>query len=50
MAAVIREARTQLETQNIQEDVYVPFDFARERKFISNNNKGLGEELYMAMS
>ena len=50
MAAVIMEARTQLETENIQEDVYVPFDFTRERKLFRNNTKGIGEELYMAMS
>ena len=50
MAAVIREARTQLETENIQEDVYVPFDFTRERELFRNNTKGIGEELYMAMS
>ena len=50
MAAVIREARTQLETEIIQEDVYVPFDFDRERKLFKNNHHGEGEELYMAMS
>ena len=50
MAAVIREARTQLETDIIQEDVYVPFDFARERKIFSNNKLEGGEELYMTMS
>ena len=50
MAAVIREARTQLETDIIQEDVYVPFDFARERKIFSHNQLQGGEELYMTMS
>ena len=50
MAAVIREARTQLETDIIQEDVYVPFDFARERKIFSHNKLQGGEELYMTMS
>ena len=50
-AAVIREARTQLETENIQEDVYVPLDFARERKLFSHNQQQQGEEeLYMTMS
>ena len=50
MAAVIREARTQLETDNIQEDVYVPFVFARERKIFSHNQLQGEEELYMSMS
>ena len=50
MAAVIREARTQLETENIQEDVYVPWDFARERKLFSHNQEQPEEELYMTMS
>ena len=48
--ALIREARNQLQTQNVQEDVYVPFDFDRERKLFKNNHHGEGEELYMAMS
>ena len=53
-AAVIREARTQLaRSENVQEDVYVPFDFARERKLgcrHNHNHPHQGEELYMAMS
>ena len=50
-AAVIREARTQLaRSENVQEDVYVPFDFARERKIFSQNQQGGEEELYMTMS
>ena len=53
-AAVIREARTQLaRSENVQEDVYVPFDFARERKLgcrHNSNHPHQGEELYMAMS
>ena len=51
-AAVIREARTQLQTEIIQEDVYVPWDFARERKLysFSHNQQTQEEELYMTMS
>ena len=55
-AAVIREARTQLaRSENVQEDVYVPFDFARERKlgcrhYSNQNHPHQGEELYMTMS
>ena len=53
-AAVIREARTQLaRSEKVQEDVYVPFDFARERKLGCRHNSShphQGEELYMAMS
>ena len=53
-AAVIREARTQLQTENenVQEDVYVPWDFARERKLFSHNQQQQHqeEELYMTMS
>ena len=50
-AAVIREARTQLaRSEKVQEDVYVPFDFARERKIFSHNQQGGEEELYMTMS
>ena len=52
-AAVIREARTQLETEmEVQEDVYVPLDFARERKLWrhSYSHQQEEEELYMTMS
>ena len=52
-AAVIREARTQLaRSENFQEDVYVPWDFARERKLysFSHNQQKQEEELYMTMS
>ena len=55
-AAVIREARTQLaRSENVQEDVYVPFDFTRERKlgcrhYSNHPHQQKEEELYMAMS
>ena len=49
-AAVIREARSQLQTDNVQEDVYVPFDFTMERKLLRHNIQELEEELYMTMS
>ena len=49
-AAVIREARSQLQTDNVQEDVYVPFDFTMERKLLRHNNQEQEEELYMTMS
>ena len=47
---LIREARNQLHTQNVQEDVYVPLDFARERKLLRHNHQEQEEELYMTMS
>ena len=50
--ALIREARNQLHSQTVQEDVYVPLDFARarERKLFRHNHQEQEEELYMTMS
>ena len=48
--ALIREARNQLQTQNVQEDVYVPLDFPKERKLFNHIHQEQEEELYMTMS
>ena len=48
--ALIREARNQLQTQNVQEDVYVPLDFPKERKLFKHIHQEQEEELYMTMS
>ena len=49
MAAVLNEARTQLNRESTEEDVYVPFDFSRERKMFKNK-LDQGEDLYISMS
>ena len=48
MEAVIREARTQLQRETRDQDVYVPLDFNKEREMFKDNN--LEEDLYMTMS
>ena len=48
MEAVIREARTQLQREVTQEDVYVPLDFARERKTFHDRQHSQ-EDLYITM-
>ena len=48
MEAVIMEARTQLQRETRDQDVYVPLDFNKEREMFKDNN--LEEDLYMTMS
>ena len=52
MAAVIREARTQLQRETASEDVYVPLDFVRERRTFQEREvqEEVEEELYITMS
>ena len=48
MEAVIMEARTQLQRETRDQDVYVPLDFNKEREMFKDSN--LEEDLYMTMS
>ena len=48
MEAVIREARTQLQRETKDQDIYVPLDFNREREMFKDKHSE--EDLYMTMS
>ena len=49
MAAILSEARIQLIRENTVEDVYVPFDFSRERNILKDK-ESQEEDLYISMS
>ena len=49
MAAILSEARTQLNRESTEEDIYVPVDFSRERN-IPKDRQSQEEDLYISMS